>query len=270
VRLAVFFFSSGIVRPLSAVFTIVAPREIFFEPDVEADEEVAAAHFFDLEFGDPVAAVAPGDRDGGEAVSAHDGLKGELDCDVEMRGKDGPDAVNNGFPVGFEGVRCVVKAVVKEDANKGVREAVQEELHAGIVNRSPALDETAPEHTVESLVELFPIPDDVPAVVGFVGHHDDDRIACHGIQTADERPSQAVRTRVPDRFEMGEFFLFLLQDRPGAVGRAVIHDNDFMGNPAQFKFQVQVLESRCDAALLVPRRDDDRKKLQAFLAWDIG
>jgi hypothetical protein len=58
-------------------FSIVSPGEVFLEPDVEADEEVAAAHFLDFELGDSVAAVAPGDGDGGVGVAAHDGFEGE-------------------------------------------------------------------------------------------------------------------------------------------------------------------------------------------------
>jgi hypothetical protein len=36
------------------------PGEVFFEPDIEADEDVAAAHFLDFELGGAGAAVAPG------------------------------------------------------------------------------------------------------------------------------------------------------------------------------------------------------------------
>ena len=40
---------------------IVTSAEIFLEPEVENDKEVAATHFPDLQFRNSVAAVPPGD-----------------------------------------------------------------------------------------------------------------------------------------------------------------------------------------------------------------
>ena len=40
---------------------IVPAAEIFFQPEVENDKEVAASHFPDLQFRDSVAAIAPSD-----------------------------------------------------------------------------------------------------------------------------------------------------------------------------------------------------------------
>ena len=42
---------------------IVPPAEIFLQPKVQDDKEVAASHFPDLQLGDSVAAIAPGDGD---------------------------------------------------------------------------------------------------------------------------------------------------------------------------------------------------------------
>ena len=39
---------------------IVPAAEIFFQPEVENDKEVAAAHFPDLQFRDSVATIPPG------------------------------------------------------------------------------------------------------------------------------------------------------------------------------------------------------------------
>ena len=49
-------------RNLSGLL-IVPPAEIFLEPEVENDKEVAASHFPDLQFRNSVAAVPPGDGD---------------------------------------------------------------------------------------------------------------------------------------------------------------------------------------------------------------
>ena len=40
---------------------IVPAAEIFFQPEVEDDKEVAASHFTNLQFRDSVASIAPSD-----------------------------------------------------------------------------------------------------------------------------------------------------------------------------------------------------------------
>ena len=67
---------------------IIPAREIFLQPDIEADEQIAAAHFLDLEFRLAGAAVAPSDGDHGEGKSSDDGFEGKLDRDVEVRRED--------------------------------------------------------------------------------------------------------------------------------------------------------------------------------------
>jgi hypothetical protein len=50
------------VTKSSGAAAVIAPAEVFFQPDIGADEEVAAAHLFDLQLGDPEFAVVPADR----------------------------------------------------------------------------------------------------------------------------------------------------------------------------------------------------------------
>lgn len=52
-------------------------------------------------------------------------------------------------------------------------------------------------------------------------------------------------------------FSLLLEDWPGAVGGTVVNDDDFVRDTAKIQFEVQVLDSGCDAAFLVARRNDD-------------
>src|SRR4029077_21256445 len=51
---------------------IVAFAKVFFEPDVEADKEVTATHFVDLEFGGPGATIALSNWNHGPGITAHD------------------------------------------------------------------------------------------------------------------------------------------------------------------------------------------------------
>ena len=81
-----------------SAFPIIPTRKILFKPNIEADEEISAAHFLDFEFCDAMAAVPPGDRDRGERKSAHDGFQGEFDGDVEVGAEDRANAVDDGLP----------------------------------------------------------------------------------------------------------------------------------------------------------------------------
>lgn len=179
---------------------VIATGEVFFEPDVEDDEEVTAAHFFDFEFGDAVAAVAPRDGNDGKVVTADDGFEGQFDGDVEMRRENGADAIDDFFAVGFEGVRRVVEAVAEEEAHKGVGHAVHEELDRRVIDGAAALHETAAENAVITFVELFTVADNIAAVVGFIGHENDRSIAGHGIETELNCSSKSMLTLIFDRF----------------------------------------------------------------------
>jgi hypothetical protein len=53
-----------------------------------------------------------------------------------------------------------------------------------------------------------------------------------------------------------------LENTPCAVGRAVVDDHDFVRHIAQAKLEVEVLDSGGDATFLIPRGDDDAKKLE--------
>ena len=211
---------------------VIPSGEIFFQPNVEADEEIATAHFLDFEFGDAGAAVAPGDGDGGETEAANDGFQREFNRDVEVGREDGADAVDDRAAVGFEGVGGVVEAVAKEDADEEVCGAVQRELEGRVVDDSAVLEEAAAEDAVVAFVECVPVAHDIAAVVGFVGHHDDHGIARHGVEALGDRTPETVRTRILDRAEGGDFGGFALEDLPSGVGGTVVHHDDFVGNAA--------------------------------------
>ena len=50
---------------------------------------------------------------------------------------------------------------------------------------------------------------------------------------------------------------FFLEDLPGAVGGAVVNDDDFMRDAAEFQLEVKVLDGGCDAPFLVAGGNDD-------------
>ena len=103
---------------------VISSREIFFQPDMEADELIAVAHFLDLELCLTGAAVAPGNRDNGEGKSLGDGFEKKLDCDVEVRRQNRAYAIDHSFAVGLEGIRRIVEGVVEENPHKRICKAI--------------------------------------------------------------------------------------------------------------------------------------------------
>ena len=63
-----------------------------------------------------------------------------------------------------------------------------------------------------------------------------------------------------DWAEGGDFCGFALEDLPSGVCGTLVHHNDFVGNAAQRKLEVQVLDGGGDAPLLIPRGDDNREQ----------
>lgn len=66
------------------LFAVISLREVLFEPYIQADKEVAAAHFLDFQLGLARAPVAPGDRNSGPGIASYYRLKRKFDRDVEV------------------------------------------------------------------------------------------------------------------------------------------------------------------------------------------
>ena len=245
--------------------SIIAARKIFFQPDIKADEQIAAAHFLDLEFRLTGAAVAPGDGDDGEGKSSDNGFERKLDCDVEVRREDRAYAIDDGFAIGLEGIRRIVEAVVEEDSHERICQAVYKEFDRWIVDNPAALHEAASEDAIIALVELLPVTHHIAAIIRLVGHHDDKRIALGGIQATGDRPPKAVQVFVLHRSQRGNPLAHLLKNRPSSVFAAIIHHHDFMRHTMQLELQMQMLHRACDAPFLIPGRNDDGEQFQIGL-----
>jgi len=176
-----------------------------------------------------------------------------------MRREDGADAVDAGAAVGFEGVGGVVEVAGVNGAEL-VGGAVQRELEGRVVDDSAVFEEAAAEDAIVAFVECMPVAHDIAAVVGFVRHHDDHGIARHGVEPLRDRTPEAVRTGILDRAEGGDFRGFALEDLPCGVCGTVVHHDNFVWNSMQRKFEVEMLDGGSNAALLISRRDDDRKQ----------
>ena len=96
---------------------IVPPAEIFFQPEVENNKEVAASHFSNLKFGDSVTAIPPGDGDDRKGVAANNSFQGQLNRKVKVGREKRAESIQAGFAVSLKGVSCVIQAVAKEQAD---------------------------------------------------------------------------------------------------------------------------------------------------------
>ena len=119
-----------------------------------------------------MAAVAPGNGNGGESIAAHDGLERQFHCDVEMRREDRSHSVDHFLTVGFEGIRRVVQPMAENKPHEEICQAIDEKFDLRVVDHAPATHEAAAEHAVVALVKFLPIAHDIARIVGFIGHHD--------------------------------------------------------------------------------------------------
>ena len=110
----------------AGTLVIVAAREVLFEPDVEADEKVAAAHLADLQLGDARAAVSPSDGNRGPGVSSDNRLQRKLDREVKVRGNQRATSVNYSAAVRLKGIGRVVQSVAEEELEEQIGHSVQE------------------------------------------------------------------------------------------------------------------------------------------------
>src|SRR5690348_10213127 len=93
----------------------------------------------------------------------------------------------DGFPaVGLKSVGGIVEVNAENEFEEEVGHAVDHEFYPRIINNTAAFDEAAAENAIVALVQFLPIAHNVPAVVRFIGHHNDDGIARHMVQPAND------------------------------------------------------------------------------------
>jgi NAD/NADP transhydrogenase alpha subunit len=63
---------------------VVTAAQVFFKPEIEANEKVPAAHFLNLQLGLAGSAVAPCNRNRRPGIAANDGLERKLNGEIEV------------------------------------------------------------------------------------------------------------------------------------------------------------------------------------------
>lgn len=109
---------------MSLALPIVPPAEVFFEPDVQTDEQITATHFFDFELRGAGSAIAPGYGDNFPAVSPDDGFQWNLDGQIEMRGQEWSASTNYRASVCLERIRRIVQIDPEEHAQEKISKSI--------------------------------------------------------------------------------------------------------------------------------------------------
>ena len=116
---------------------VISLAEVLLQPDVKADEKIAAAHFFNFQLGRAGAPVAPGDGERGPAKPADDGLERYLHRDVEMRGDERPATLDHFPAISLKGIRGVVEFDAEKNFEEKIRQPIQEQFDLWVIDHSP-------------------------------------------------------------------------------------------------------------------------------------
>ena len=100
------------------VAAVIATTEIFFQPDIGADEKITTAHFLDLELGLAEFAIVPGNRHYRPTIATHNCLEWDFDGQIEMRRHERTTAVDHVAPIGFESVGRVIERYIEAYPHK--------------------------------------------------------------------------------------------------------------------------------------------------------
>src|SRR5581483_5299530 len=183
--------------------------------------KITATHLLDLEFGDPLAAVLPGDGNDGPGVSPDNGLERNLNREVKMRREQRPAAIDDRTAIGFESIGCIIERDVKEHLDEKVGQAVDEKFQPGIINDVPSADKAAAKNAFPALVQQAPVTDGILGRVGGVGHHDRAGVAAHPVETANNGVAKAKWTGILHRHKRGDLPAQMLENGPSIIPAAI-------------------------------------------------
>ena len=243
---------------------VVSAAEVFFQPQVGADEEIAAAHFFDLQLGLAVLAVLPRNGRNRPGIAAHDGLQWNFHGEIEMRRQQRMTPVDHRAPIGLECVGRVVERNHEKRLDEKVGAPVDEELEARVIDHLPALDETTAKGAlIAFVVEQAPVFDGVLGRIGGIGHHDDNGVASTVFEAVNDGATKAMRTGILLRDQRGNLpGAQFLQDCPSAILRTVVHHHDLMRDARSGEGCVNIAQRLGQGPFFVTSRHDDRVKAQ--------
>src|SRR5215813_4100313 len=100
---------------------------------------------------------------------------------------------------------------------------------------------------------MTPISHNIATVVGLVSHHDNSRVTSHRINASDYRAAKTVFSVILNGTDFRASGGELLQNTPGLIFTAIIHNNDFVRNSVKSQLKNQMLHCRSYATRFVTR-----------------
>src|SRR5215470_11809760 len=104
---------------------------------------------------------------------------------------------------------------MEHQAEEQIRHAVDQQFVSWIVDDGAAANKAGAKYCIPPFVEKLPVPDDIPAIVRLIGHHDDHRLALAMVNPVDNGPAKAIFGGVLDWPECWDPATKALEDRPG-------------------------------------------------------
>src|SRR5690348_800713 len=116
-----------------------------------------------------------------------------------MSGEHRLAPVNDLTTIGLECIRGVIQRNCEQDTNEQVSQPIYPKLEPRIVDHPATLHEARSEYGIPALIENAPVPDDIAAIIGFVGHHDDDCVPAHHPQTMADGAAESMGWAIGDQ-----------------------------------------------------------------------
>src|SRR5262249_10126864 len=233
-----------------------------FQPDIEANEKITASHLFNFQLRCSGATRVPGNRNGDPGISTNDGFQRNFYRHVKVRRDQRPTTIDNFFAISFKRVGRVVEPYAKQHPYEMVRQPIEKQFNFGITNYAATANEAATKHTVITFVQFLPVTHNVTAVVRLVSHHDDNRITGHTVETTVNGATESMLPAVLHWYQAGNLCLKRFERASSCIGAAIVNNNDLMRHIVAPKFEVEMLDRRCDAGLFISSWDNDREQLQ--------
>src|SRR5262249_37595771 len=142
---------------LNRFLPVISTTEIFFEPAIQSDKEIPAAHFLDLQFRKSSTPVPPSDWCHRPGVPAHDCLQRKFNRQIEVRRQKRTTAFDDRSPICLECISCVVQAALKHYSEKQICSAVENQFVKRIVDQTAAPNKARSKDGIPALRQKTPI-----------------------------------------------------------------------------------------------------------------
>src|SRR5256885_3919218 len=115
-----------------------------------------------------------------------------------MMGEHRLASFNDFAAIGLEGIGGIVQRNAEQYPNEEIGHTIDPQLEPRIIDDSAPFHEARAEYGIPALIEDMPIADDIAAIIGLVGHHDDDGVSAHLLQAMADGAAKSMRRPIRD------------------------------------------------------------------------